>query len=140
MWSFIEKQINFRKNLFSFSLLSIQIFTHLLYKTPFMNRPLSKFELDPKNNCYIGTMLVPKGDLHCQCILSLFPAGTHLQGISFWNVFYELTLTDKNMQARICLKVILRSWDYGFLVFSTSFSKKLHIRASTASDRNCIRY
>ena len=63
-----------------------------------------------------------------------------LQGISYWNVFYELTRTDKNMQARICLKVILRSWDYGFLVFSTSFSKKLHIRASTASDRNCIRY
>ena len=60
---FIKKQINFTKNLFSFSLLSIleyliQIFTHLLYKTPFMNRALSKFELEPKHNCYIGTMRV----------------------------------------------------------------------------------
>ena len=64
----------------------------------------------------------------------------YLQGISYWNVFYKLTLTDKNMQARICLKVILSSWDYGFLVSSTSFCKKLHILASTASDRNCIRY
>ena len=25
----------------------------------------------------IGTMRVPEGDLHCQCILSIFPAGTH---------------------------------------------------------------
>ena len=32
----------------------IQIFTHLLYKTPILNRPLSQFELEPKHNSYIG--------------------------------------------------------------------------------------
>ena len=63
-----------------------------------------------------------------------------LEGISYWNVFYELTLTDKNMQARICFKVILTFWDYGIWLSSTSFLKKFHILASTASDRNCIRY
>ena len=63
-----------------------------------------------------------------------------VQGISYWNVFYELTRTDKNMQVRICLKVILTFWDYGIWVSSTSFLKKFHILASTASDRNCIRY
>ena len=45
----------------------------------------------------------------------------YLQGISYWNVFYELTLTDKNMQAIFCLKVILTSWDYGIWVLATSF-------------------
>ena len=44
-----------------------------------------------------------------------------VQGISYWNVFYELTLTDKNMQAIFCLKVILTSWDYGIWVLATSF-------------------
>ena len=63
-----------------------------------------------------------------------------LQGISHWNVSFKLTLTDRNRQARICWKVILTSWDYEIWVSSTSFLKKLHILASTASDRNCIRY
>jgi hypothetical protein len=35
-----------------------------------------------------------------------------LQGISYWNVFYELTLTDRNMQARFYLKVVLKFWGF----------------------------
>ena len=46
-----------------------------------------------------------------------------LQGISCWNIFYDLTLTDKNMQARICSKVVLKSWDLDIWVLSTSFQK-----------------
>ena len=46
-----------------------------------------------------------------------------LQGISYWNIFYELTLRDRNMQARICLKVFLKSWGLDILVSSTSFWK-----------------
>ena len=52
-----------------------------------------------------------------------FSAAPFLQGISYWNVFYDLTLTDKNMQARICLKVVLKSWDLDIWVSSTSFQK-----------------
>ena len=46
-----------------------------------------------------------------------------LQGISYWNVFYELTLTDRNMQARFYLKVVLKSWGSDIWVSSTSFQK-----------------
>jgi hypothetical protein len=63
----------------------------------------------------IGTMKLLNGHL------SIFKKYLNLQGISYWNVFYELTLTDKNMQAIFCLKVILTSWDYGFWVLATSF-------------------
>ena len=46
-----------------------------------------------------------------------------LQGISLWNVSFKLTLTDRNMQVRFCLKVSVYSWDYGIWVSSTSFQK-----------------
>ena len=46
-----------------------------------------------------------------------------LQGISHWNWFYELTLTDRNMQARFYLKVVLKSWGLDIWVSSTSFQK-----------------
>ena len=46
-----------------------------------------------------------------------------IQGISYWNLFYELTLTDRNMQARICLKVVLISRGVDIWVSSTSFQK-----------------
>ena len=46
-----------------------------------------------------------------------------LQGISYWNLFYELTLTDRNMQARFYLKVLLKSWGLDIWVSSTNFQK-----------------
>ena len=48
---------------------------------------------------------------------------TQIQGISLWNVSFKLTLTDRNMQVRFCLKVSVYSWDYGIWVSSTSFQK-----------------
>ena len=47
----------------------------------------------------------------------------NIQGISYWNVFYELTLTDRNMQARFYLKVVLKFWGSDIWVSSTSFQK-----------------
>ena len=58
-----------------------------------------------------------------------------LQGISPWNVSFKLTLTDRNMQVRFCLKVSVYSWDYGIWVSSTSFQKSTHRLASKASNR-----
>ena len=50
---------------------------------------------------------------------------TIVQGISYWNISYELTLIDRNMQARISLKMVLKLWGLDILVsFSlTSFWK-----------------
>ena len=36
-----------------------------------------------------------------------------VQGVSNRSVFFKLTLTDRKMQAKICLKVVLTSLDYG---------------------------
>ena len=47
----------------------------------------------------------------------------NLQDVSYWNMPFKLALTDRNMQARICLKVVLISWDYISWVSSTSFQK-----------------
>ena len=49
--------------------------------------------------------------------------GHVLQGASYWNVLFELALTDRNMQAKICLKVVLTFWDWGNWVSSTSYRK-----------------
>ena len=54
--------------------------------------------------------------------------------VSHRSVFLKLTLTDRKMQAKICLKVVLTSLDYGIWVSETSFLKKWHILASTASN------
>ena len=39
------------------------------------------------------------------------PLFSIIQGISLWNVSFKLTLTDRNMQVRFCLKVDLECWD-----------------------------
>ena len=46
-----------------------------------------------------------------------------IQGISNWNILYELPLTDRNMQARFYLNVVLKSWGSDIWVSSTSFQK-----------------
>ena len=46
-----------------------------------------------------------------------------IQGISYWNVFYELTLTDRNMQAWFYLKVVLKFWGSDIWVLLTIFQK-----------------
>ena len=47
----------------------------------------------------------------------------YLQGISLWNVSFKLTLTDRNMQVRLCLKASVYSWDYVIWVSFTSYQK-----------------
>ena len=44
-------------------------------------------------------------------------------GVSHWNVSFKLTLTDRNMQVRFCLKVTEYSWDLEIWVSLTSFQK-----------------
>ena len=46
-----------------------------------------------------------------------------LQGVSFWNGLYELALTDKNMQVKLGLKMVLECWDREFLGTTTIFQK-----------------
>ena len=48
---------------------------------------------------------------------------TYLQGVSHWNVSFELTLTDRNIQARFCFRVSVYFWGHGIWVSSTSFQK-----------------
>ena len=45
-----------------------------------------------------------------------------IQGVSHWNVSFKLTLTDRNMQVKFCLKVSVDSWGLEILVSSTSYS------------------
>ena len=47
----------------------------------------------------------------------------YLQGISYWNGTYELVLTDKDMQVRFGLKMVLECWDREFLGTTTIFQK-----------------
>ena len=51
------------------------------------------------------------------------PVTPLLQGISLWNVSFKLTLTDRNMQVRFCLKVVFECWDWIFLGITISFQK-----------------
>ena len=46
-----------------------------------------------------------------------------LQGISHWTGLYELALTDRNMQVKSCLKVVLEFWDDKFLICVLGFLK-----------------
>ena len=55
--------------------------------------------------------------------ITCFKKQVLIQGVSHWNVSYKLTLTDRNMQVRFCLKVSVYSWDWGIWVSSTSFQK-----------------
>ena len=47
----------------------------------------------------------------------------YIQGVSHWNVSFKLTLTDRNMQVRFCLKVTVYSWGLEIWVSLTSFQK-----------------
>ena len=44
---------------------------------------------------------------------TICPPPQLIQGVSHRSVFFKLTLTDRKMQAKICLKVVLTSLDYG---------------------------
>ena len=46
-----------------------------------------------------------------------------IQGVSLRNGLYELALTDKDMQVRFGLKMILECWDREFLGTTTIFKK-----------------
>ena len=47
----------------------------------------------------------------------------NVQGVSHWNVSFKMSLTDRNMQVRFCLKVSVYSWGLEIWVSSTSFQK-----------------
>ena len=49
------------------------------------------------------------------------------EGVSHWFVTFKLPLTDRNMQVRFCLKVVLESWDSIFLGITTSFCEILTV-------------
>ena len=55
-----------------------------------------------------------------------------IQGISYWNVKSNLGLTDRNMLARIYLKVVLKSWGLDNLPTYQNY-KNLHFRPSKQS-------
>ena len=46
-----------------------------------------------------------------------------IQGVSFWNGLYKLALTDKNMQVKLGLKMVLECWDREFLGTTIIFQK-----------------
>ena len=60
-----------------------------------------------------------------------------IQGFSHRRLFFELTLKDASQNLFEGGSNILRLWNLSFI---NQFLKKLHILASTASDRNCTRY
>ena len=47
----------------------------------------------------------------------------YIQGPSWQSGYFKLTLTDRNMQVRFCLKVSVYSWGWEIWVSSTSFQK-----------------
>ena len=49
----------------------------------------------------------------------------YVQGISLWTGLYELALTDRNMQVKSCLKMVLEVWDWGFLKCTYLVFKKV---------------
>ena len=51
------------------------------------------------------------------CHLSNYYRVSHIE------VPFKLTLADRNIQVRFCLKVVLESWDWIFLDITTSFQK-----------------
>ena len=61
--------------------------------------------------------------LHCYASLQYFLSFSNLQGVSLWNGLYELALTDKYIQVRFGLRMILECWDRKFLGTTTIFQK-----------------
>ena len=62
------------------------------------------------------------------CIFSVFvevvlKVAEAVQGVSFWNGLYKLALTDKNMQVKLGLKMVLECWDREFLGTTIIFQK-----------------
>jgi hypothetical protein len=46
-----------------------------------------------------------------------------VQGISHWTGRYELALTDRNMQVKSCLNIVLEFWDWNFFINILGFQK-----------------
>ena len=52
----------------------------------------------------------------------------NVQDISYWNVKSDFGLTERNMQVRLDLKVVLEFWDrdiFNYLYFTASFYEML---------------
>ena len=53
-----------------------------------------------------------------------FDSDSHyIQGVSNWSVFFNLPLRERNIQVRLYLKVVLKSWDVDILIIRTNFQK-----------------
>ena len=53
---------------------------------------------------------------------------TVLQGVSHWNVSFEVSLTDRNTQVKFCLKVVFECRDQIFFGITTSFCEIFTVR------------
>ena len=93
------KKISQRKS----SSLNLHLFDSTLYSWKNKKNPLKK-RLEWKIR-YLGTF---------SFIYKVRPKIWDIQGVSYWTVPFKLALTGWNMQARICLKVVLISWDWIF--------------------------
>ena len=51
-----------------------------------------------------------------------------VQGPSWQSVYFKLSLMDRNVQVRFCLKVVLEFWDWIILGIITSFCEMLTVR------------
>ena len=51
-----------------------------------------------------------------------------LQGLPWLSALFELSLTERNMDAKIYLKVVLKSWDYDIFGTTTSFCEMHTLR------------
>ena len=54
-------------------------------------------------------------------IFPLFLYSLTVQGVLEWTDKSKGSLTDKNMQVRFCVKVSLKSWDWGIFEITTNF-------------------
>ena len=57
-----------------------------------------------------------------------------IQGVSHWNGQSKLALTDRDMHANKCLKVVLKSWDYAFFGTAASFYENVYFAPSIGPD------
>ena len=57
-----------------------------------------------------------------------------LQGPPWLSGQSKLALTDRDMHANKCLKVVLKSWDYAFFGTAASFYENVHFVPSIGPD------
>ena len=138
-----KKVIFVRYNLFLGSLLKL-FFDRNLQKTEVLDKtrrvifltvkfvcgPLSKLFWDRQNNLkslfhisirgspYSTNFVLPENYTIAKIVLQGQPSQSYIS---------KLALTDRNVQAKFCFKVVLESWDWIFLGITTSFCEMLTV-------------